>query len=307
MKWIDYGQIFDAKKYGFNYTKSPQAIVFDNYVRIYFSTCKPDNGKLISYVGFADFDKEFKNVLKISDSVISSGNLGCYDEHGIFPFSPVRINGKIYSYNSGWSRRSSVSVDTGIGLAISEDNGETFHRFGNGPVVTSSLHEPFLVIDGFVKHYAGLYYMWYIFGSDWIKFKEGEPAARVYKIPYATSKDGVAWEKSGMRIIPDIIEYESQALPTVIKIDELYHMMFCYRHSYDFRINSERSYQFGYACSIDLKNWERNDSKAFKSNQTWASEMVCYPNLFEIDGRIYLLYNGNQFGKYGFGLAQFVK
>ena len=31
--------------------------------------------------------------------------------------------------------------------------------------------------------------------------------------------------------------------------------------------------------------------------------MMCYPHLFECDGRICLLYNGNEFGKHGFGLA----
>jgi hypothetical protein len=31
--------------------------------------------------------------------------------------------------------------------------------------------------------------------------------------------------------------------------------------------------------------------------------MMCYPHLFRLDGRIALLYNGNNFGKEGFGLA----
>jgi hypothetical protein len=31
--------------------------------------------------------------------------------------------------------------------------------------------------------------------------------------------------------------------------------------------------------------------------------MLCYPNLFECDGRTYLLYNGNEFGRHGFGIA----
>ena len=32
--------------------------------------------------------------------------------------------------------------------------------------------------------------------------------------------------------------------------------------------------------------------------------MQCYPNVFEMDNEIYMLYNGNAFGKYGFGLAK---
>jgi hypothetical protein len=32
--------------------------------------------------------------------------------------------------------------------------------------------------------------------------------------------------------------------------------------------------------------------------------MQCYPHVFECDGKVYLLYNGNEFGRYGFGLAE---
>ena len=31
--------------------------------------------------------------------------------------------------------------------------------------------------------------------------------------------------------------------------------------------------------------------------------MLCYPHAFELRGKVYLLYNGNEFGRYGFGLA----
>ena len=308
MRWIDYGQIFHAQEHGFSYSKSPQALVFDDYIRVYFTACKPDNGKLISYVCFADFDKDFESIIKISDNVLSNGALGCYDEHGVFPFSPLKTSEKgIFGYISGISRRISVSVDSGIGLAISNDNGETFQRIGNGPVLTSSLHEPFLVIDGFVREYDGLYHMWYIFGSDWIKFTESEQPDRIYKIAHAVSKDGMTWVKDNAQIIPDSLEYEAQALPTVIKWGGAYHMMFCFRYAYDFRTNSKRSYRLGYACSKDLFSWKRDDSSAFKPQRSWASEMVCYPNLFECDGKLHLLYNGNQFGKYGFGLARLEK
>jgi hypothetical protein len=31
--------------------------------------------------------------------------------------------------------------------------------------------------------------------------------------------------------------------------------------------------------------------------------MLCYPNVFECDDRVYILYNGNEFGRHGFGAA----
>ena len=35
----------------------------------------------------------------------------------------------------------------------------------------------------------------------------------------------------------------------------------------------------------------------------WDADMQRYPSLLAHDGRLYLLYNGNEFGRYGFGAA----
>jgi predicted GH43/DUF377 family glycosyl hydrolase len=164
-----------------------------------------------------------------------------------------------------------------------------------------------LVGDSFVKKYDGLFHMWYIFGKKWLLPHDNEPAARVYKIAHATSEDGITWTKEeGKQIIADSInENECQALPSVIKIADTYHMYFCYRHATDFRKNTARGYRIGYAHSSDLLNWIRDDTKAgiSVSETGWDSEMMCYPHIFECDGKVYLLYNGNEFGKHGFGIA----
>lgn len=313
MKWKKLGLIFDPREHKLqnnciDYAQSPQALVFDNFVRIYFSTRERDNtGKYLSHVSFVDFDKEFKKILKVSNKpVIGLGNLGCFDEHGIFPFNVIRNNNDILGYIGGWSRRVSVSVETSIGLSISHNNGLSFKRVGNGPILTSSLCEPFLVGDPFVKIFNNTYHMWYIYGIKWIKtMKEKEPQ-RVYKIGHATSNDGISWLKENRAIIADKLNSkECQALPTVIRFDNKYHMLFCYREAIGFRKNKNRGYRIGYAISNDLINWTRDDNcGAIKtSNNSWDSDMLCYPHLFHCDGEIYMLYNGNEFGRFGFGLA----
>lgn len=307
MKWEKIGMIFDCSVLGLNYAKSPQALVFNDYVRIYFSTCYNDGNKLISVVKYVDFNKNFTKIINYSEhEVISRGELGCFDEHGIFPFSPLRYNDQIFGYTSGWSRRQSVSVETGIGLTISFDNGNTFNRIGKGPVLTASLQEPFLVVDGYVLPVNNILHMWYIYGTEWKKFDENAEPERLYKIGHATSVDGVNWIKDGIQLISDKLEYEAQALPTVINIDNVYHMYFCYREANNFRTDKKRSYRIGYAYSNDLKTWTRDDDVAGIdiSLDGWDSDMICYPNLFELEGTVYMLYNGNSFGKYGFGLAK---
>ncbi|HMK27086.1 MAG TPA: hypothetical protein VK483_13735 [Chitinophagaceae bacterium] len=312
MKWNKKGKIFDPTQHILpnnckEFAQSPQALVFDDFVRIYFSTRKKENsGKFLSHIAFVDIDKKFKNIISISSApVIKLGEPGTFDEHGIFPINPLRHHGKIMAYHCGWSRRVSVSVETSVGLAYSEDNGLTFNKIGNGPVLTSSLHEPFLVGDGFVCVYENIFHMWYIYGTKWIDNTE-EETARVYKIAHATSADGIHWVKEGKQIIENILnEDECQALPTVIKHGNRYHMYFCYREAIGFRKNKDRGYRLGYAYSEDLVNWVRDDANAGIgfSAEGWDSDMQCYPHIFKCDDKICMLYNGNEFGRYGFGLA----
>lgn len=306
MIWKKHGQIFAPQQFGLEYAKSPQAIVFQDFVRVYFSACKKDGQKLVSYVCFADFTKDFTRVLRIEKQIMTDGKLGSFDEHGIFPFSPVCDGGRIFAYTSGWSRRVSVSVDTAIGLAVSEDSGESFQRLGEGPVLTSSLMEPFLVVDGFVRRYENRLHMWYIYGKEWRSYAGCAQPERIYKIGHAVSDNGVDWQKEGKAILPDVLEDECQALPCVINFNGCYHMFFCYRSAYGFRDRRECSYRLGYAWSKHPGDWIRCDEKLnFEQPEDgWDSQMQCYPHVFTMDQKIYLLYNGNAFGKNGFGLAE---
>ena len=319
MKWQKLGKIFDPTQHKLpddcvQFAQAPQALVFDDFVRIYFSTRSVDkgNGKYLSHIAFVDMRKNLHDVIRVSDkTVIPLGRLGCFDEHGIFPMSVVRHGDAVYGYTCGWNRRVSVPVDTAIGLAISGDGGLTFQRIGDGPVMAASLHEPCLVGDGFVKVIGGVFHMWYIFGTGWKKFSMYAAPDRTYKIGHAVSSDGINWVKEEARqIIGDILGAdESQALPTVIGIDGRYHMFFCYRQSFDFRKNRDHGYRIGHAWSDDLVNWTRDDENPLLdvTSGNWDSDMLCYPHVFECDGKVYLLYNGNEFGRYGFGLALLVR
>jgi len=312
MKWEKLGRIFNPVEYKLpnnciEFAQSPQTIVFDDFVRIYFSTREKDKtGKYLSHIAFIEMDKSLKKIINISsDTVIETGSLGSFDEHGIFPINPLKRENDVIAYTCGWSRRNSVPVETSIGYVVSNDNGLTFTKPGDGPIMSSSLHEPFLVGDAFVKTYYGSYHMWYIFGTKWTRQTDESPA-RVYKIAYACSQDGIEWKRDGRQIIPDKLnEDECQALPTVIYYKSRYHMYFCYRQATGFRKNSKRGYRIGYAYSDDLKNWRRDDENAGidVSEDGWDSEMHCYPHIFSCNEKIYLLYNGNEFGRFGFGLA----
>lgn len=315
--WRKLGHLFNPEQHQLPagcelYAQSPQALVLDDRVRVYFSTRRAEGGKFVSHVTFAEFSKDFSALLGVADhAVLPPSGLGCFDEHGIFPLSPLVHGDRVLAYTTGWNRRRSVSVDTAIGLAISHDGGQHFERVGAGPVLTASLHEPFLVGDAFVRHFQGRFYLWYIYGTGWKRQSDDAAPDRIYKIAQTVSDDGIHWQGSGgVPIIADVIgPDECQALPSVLCVDGRYHMMFCYRHVFNFRQDPSRGYRLGHAWSDDLLVWHRDDADFALAGTPgdWDADMQCYPHVFSCDGQVYLLYNGNQFGRHGFGLAQLQK
>lgn len=314
MKWKKLGRVFDPTDHQlpngcFEFAQSPQALPLADRVRIYFSTRSRDAvGKYLSHVAFVDFDATLSRIIGVSkETVIKLGARGCFDEHGIFPMNVLKEPDRVLAYTTGWNRKVSVSVDAAIGLAVSHDGGLTFQKHGTGPVMAASLHEPFLIGDGFVMKIDGRYWMWYIFGTKWKSFAPAEAPDRVYKIACATSDDAIHWVRDGRPIIADKLnEDECQALPTVFRRGGRYHMYFCYRQAHGFRQFSSHAYRIGYAYSDDLANWMRDDAAAGidVSADGWDSQMQCYPHTFEHNDSIYMLYNGNDFGKRGFGIAE---
>jgi hypothetical protein len=313
VKWRKLGVIFKPTEHRLlgavrEFAQSPQALLMEDRVRIYFSTRERDAvGKYLSHVAYADLSNDFQRVLDVSTStVIPLGGLGSFDEHGIFPVHICRDADRLLAYTTGWNRKVSVSADAAIGLAVSQDGGRTFVKVGTGPVLAASLHEPFLIGDAFVQRHGPLLHMWYIFGQRWIREREDSTPDRVYKIAHATSVDGIEWNRDGRQIVPDQLGVdECQALPTVFELDGVHHMMFCFRQAHGFRDDKNSGYRIGHAWSTDLRTWQRDDDRVgiALSSDGWDSKMQCYPNVFKRGGDIFLLYNGDAFGRFGFGLA----
>lgn len=314
--WKKLGKVFDPTEVTHlpwlkEFAQAPSVLIFDSFIRVYFS-CRPpsdSNGQYVSYSAYVDLNrKNLFEILAIAQKpILKLGELGTFDEFGTYPVSVIKDKEKIVAYYGGWTRCESVPFNVAIGLAISKDNGQTFSKIGTGPILSYSPDEPFILSGPKIRKFNDTWYLFYIAGKKWIlDNKKPEP---VYKIRMATSTDGINWKKANRELIEyKIEENEAQASPDVFFYQGYYHMFFCYRYSANYR-GKEKGYRIGYASSKDLVNWERNDNKAGIdiSEEGWDSEMISYPHVFELDGKIYMLYLGNQVGKYGFGLAELEK
>ena len=289
------------------FAQAPSTLVLDDVVRVYFS-CRPPrdaNGQYVSYSAWVDLDRGdlFKVRAVAEQPILELGSRGEFDEFGTYPVSVIADGDRVLAYYGGWTRCESVPFNVAIGCAASSDGGKTFSKLGNGPVLSYSLDEPFVLSGPKIRRFDGLWHLFYIAGRRW-KLVDGRPEP-VYKIRMATSSDGLNWTKLNKDLVESRIEPdEAQASPDVFRANGKYHMFFCYRFSSDFR-GKQNGYRIGYASSNNLIDWDRDDSKAgIDVSQTgWDAEMISYPHVFTVDDKTYLAYLGDQVGRYGFGLA----
>jgi len=315
MKWRKHGRVFDpgvhrAPWYE-TFGQAPATLVLDDRIRVYFSArpLPDENGQFVSRSGFLDLDPvDPTRILHISQKpILELGGLGMFDEFGIYPVSVIPDGDRLLAYYAGWTRCVSVPFNTAIGVAESRDGGESFTRLGSGPVLGYSPHEPFVISGPKIRRFDRKFVLYYIAGRRWI-VDNGRPEP-VYRIRMATSDDGMTWLRENRDLVPPVLgENEAQASPDVFHADGRYHMFFCYRHGTDYR-GAARGYRIGYASSPDGLNWTRDDAKAGLpvSQSGWDSEMVCYPHVFEHNGRRFMLYIGNGVGREGFGLAEWIR
>jgi predicted GH43/DUF377 family glycosyl hydrolase len=310
--WNKLGKVFtpqdvQGRSWLKEFAQAPATLIFDDFVRVYFS-CRPpadEQGQYVSYSAYVDLDRAdlFKIRAVSTQPILELGGLGEFDEFGTYPVSVIREGPEVRAYYAGWTRCESVPFNVAIGVAVSHDDGATFTKLGNGPVLSYSPGEPFVLSGPKIRRFNNLWHLWYIAGRKW-KVVDGR-AEPVYKIRMATSMDGLTWTRLDRDLIQSRIEEdEAQASPDVFFANGKYHMFFCYRYSSRYR-GKDNGYRIGYASSTNLTDWTRDDSKAGVdvSEDGWDAEMISYPHVFELDGKVYLAYLGNQVGREGFGLA----
>lgn len=310
--WQKIGKVFNpqavtGRDWLVEFAQAPASLLFDDFLRMYFS-CRPApdaNGQYVSYSAYVDLDRrDPRKVLRVADQpILQLGGLGTFDEFGTYPVSVIRDGTMVRGYYAGWTRCESVPFNVAIGIATSDDDGCSFTRLGPGPVLPYSPDEPFVLSGPKIRRFDGQWQLFYIAGRKW-KLVQGRPEP-VYRIRMATSFDGLHWTKLNRDLIPSRIEEdEAQASPDVFFANGLYHMFFCYRYSSDYR-GQARGYRIGYASSANMVDWVRDDAKAGidVSSEGWDSEMISYPHVFDMDGRVYMAYLGDQVGRHGFGLA----
>lgn len=224
----------------------------------------------------------------------------CYfDCDGVISVCFVKHGGAIYLYYVGWQNLPEGLWICDTGRVILDEATLTLTREFSGPVLGRDKSNP-LFAAATAFHVSGdLWQTWYNSGISWVKTVDGWK--HHYGIHYAHSNNGVDWICRPGMCLPFADEYEyAFGRPSVIHQEGTYFMWYAHRAT-----RTTDTYRIGFASSLDGLDWTRADAMSGidVSTSGWDSEMICYPCVFEHQGRTYMLYNGNGYGKTGFGLA----
>jgi len=299
MKWKKLGRIFCPNN-NFDWMVSYAAVPFAEHLykdifRIYFS-CRDINNR--SSIAYIEIDINNPNdILKLSNEpLLVPGPKGAFDDSGVMIACIIKIGRKRLLYYLGWFLGVTVPFRNSIGLAIAENNNLKFKKYSIVPILDHSETDPYSLSYVWVIKDVKLK-MWYGSNLRWGNESEEKDYGMEYVIKYAESKNGINWVRNG-KVCIDFKSTDEYAIsrPTVIKEEIIYKMWYSYRG---------KKYRIGYADSKDGINWIRKDEEVGidVSKQGWDSEMIEYPHVIDHKGKRYMLYNGNDYGKTGFGLA----
>ena len=226
------------------------------------------------------------------------GRLGAFDDCGAMPGSVVIHQGRLLMYYTGWTLARAVPFSFFIGVAESRDGGRTFRRISEAPVLGRSHYDPFLTGAPWVINENGLLRMWYISGTEWVPGKtEQEAPTHYYSIKHATSDDGMVWQINDRLCLPYLKNEHAIARPVVTAVESGYRMIYSAR-----RLGE--TYRIYSANSVDGLAWQRANHPVIDvASSGWDSDMVCYGSRLDSPAGDFLLYNGNAYGKDGFGAA----
>jgi hypothetical protein len=274
----------------------------DDVVRVY-AGFRDHQG--VSRIGYVDLDASDPcRVLAVSDKpALDIGRAGCFDDNGVILGDVVRCGDEIRMYYVGFQLVNKVKFLAFTGLAISKLDGSFFVRLSEAPILDrvdgastiQALHSIIETPDGWCA--------WIARGNGW-EIKDGISYPR-YDIWQINSNNGIKFDSIAEKAISLVGDEYRIGRPSVFKRpDESYGMF--YTAGY---LGNSR-YDAGLAISSDGQTWIRTDDKIGLTTGNppdFDHLHLCYPRLFNSKGRYYAVYNGNNMGVDGFGIAELLE
>jgi hypothetical protein len=251
-----------------------------------------------SSVGAVDIDIVRRAVIKVHhEPCFLHGAEGSFFAAGVSIGNCYEVDGVRYMLFMGWQNPAGEHWRGDIGrLVVGADL--SLRLADEQPFLASDATDPISLSYPWVLPRAvGGFDMWYGSTQSW----DAGNGEMLHVIQHASSRQGHAWQRHGLAVPFELGVAQAFSRPTVIPslsgggLD----MWFSYRSG------AGETYRIGRARSQDGQNWclALEHAGITVSASGWDSEMIEYPYVFDHAGQRYMLYNGNGYGRTGFGLA----
>jgi len=273
---------------------NPVAILLEGDVyRIFFSARDPQNR---SSVGAVDVNvRKRKIAFEHHHPFFSFGCEGSFYADGVSIGDWYEVDGRSFLLFMGWQNPTDAHWRGDIGR-LELDVNFNLQIVDEYPFMTTDEIDPISLSYPWVHQDGEGYSMWYGSTRTW----DAGNNEMLHVLNFANSENGQNWTKKGLSIPYREGIAQAFSRPTVaVTASNRLEMWFSYRGG-----NGDK-YKIGYASQREDLEWELqlDNSGIEQSQQGWDSEMICYPFVFDHQGDRYMLYNGNSYGKTGFGLA----
>lgn len=259
--------------------------ISDDKMRIYFSSRDCHNKLRVASVIYS---LSQNNVSHISaEPILDIGQEGFFDSNAIYPAEILKFDKKIFLYYTGRSAGINRTYYASLGLAISNDNGKSFKKYSNAPIMERSHYDPWMIGPCAIVKYNNIFVMLYTSGYMFDSSKNTSS----YDIKYATSDDGINWKRNGLVCIPLAKDVSNIAAPSIIQLNGIFHMWFCYYQS--------SRYKVGYAKSRNLRNW-----KICYNYQYFDGIEAAYPKAIVVKDNVFIFYSSGKYGADGINLCK---
>ena len=149
MTWKKLGNVFDPQQtkkdwYQDTFLTPTPFLKDESTIRVYGGLRDASGASRIGYVDVAANDPT--KVLKVSDTpVLDLGHDGMFDDNGVILGDVVRApDGSVRMYYVGFQLPAKAKFLAFSGLAISHDNGETFTRYQETPILDRATNGRFI-------------------------------------------------------------------------------------------------------------------------------------------------------------------
>ncbi len=299
-KWEKLGQLYCPSVIGrhsklLTHAANPLPVLIDGDVyRIFYSGRDAENR---SSVGAVDVDIVKRQVIQEhSKPFFENGPQGSFYADGVSIGNCYECDGKRYMLFMGWQSPEGRHWRGDVGrLLVKPDL--TLELDTNIPFMDSDDVDPISLSYPWVcETENGGFVMWYGSTTAW----DAGNGEMLHVINFATSLDGHHWVRQGIALPYELGIAQAFSRPTVARNAQGGYQMW-----FSFRSGKDEKYRIGYAESKDGKAWDLalNEVGIDVSVDGWDSEMIEYPFVFDHKGQRYMLYNGNGYGRTGFGLA----